>query len=630
MRCLAKRPAERWPDAGVLAEALELHLVPSGSVTPVPMPPVQVRRRRLQMVGLAVALLAVGFATLSILPGRDLQVRLGEPQRLSVATELELDAAVSPDGRMLAYAAGRPGAMRIRVRQLAGGEPVTVDSGVSGSQRWPRWSPDGSRLAFQAGGVVHEVPALGGTPRTLVDGSPDAPAGDFVWSPDGSQAAWTAGGVIYARALPAGPPRPVVRDFDPHSLAWSPDSRRLAYVSGNSEFTFSEVLLGNIAPSALKVVPVDGGKPVALTDGRTLATSPAWLDGRTLVYVGGGGATLDLYAMPLTRGGRRAGNPSRLTTGLRIHGVALFPGGGSLTYVTLDHVANVWAVPRPFPGDPVFSIREGTPVTEGDQVVEDMDVFPVGGMLLFDSNRGGNQDIWLQTGSSTSPVALTADPADEFGPVWSPNGREVAFYSVRDGVRHLFVMSIAGQNLVQVTADSLQDQQPQWSPDGNRLVFYRRDGAGRDRLFVTSRGADSAWSEPRLLTEEPGTGADWSSDGRWIAFTDPAGQLRAVDVEGGPSRILGRPDDVGGLPLRRPHWLLGEPALLARAEGPSGTGGIWRFSIMADPPREMIRFDDPDRPVYRTDFVADDSRVYVLVSRFGSGVWRITVDDSGR
>jgi serine/threonine-protein kinase len=629
MRCLAKRPADRWPDAGVLRDALELFLLPSGSVTPVPMAPVARRRRRIQIVGAAMAVLVGGALTLRLLPAGGSDLRLGEPRRLGVATELELDPAISPDGRMVAYAGGRAGQMRIRVRQLAGGEPVTVAAGISTSQRWPRWSPDGSRLAFQAGGAVHEVPALGGAVRTLVDGTPAAPAADFSWSPDGARMAYTRAGAIYTAAPQGGEPREVVRDFEAHSLAWSPDGQRIAYVSGNAEFAFSEILLGNIAPSTLKLVPADGGAPVTLTDGRSLATSPAWLDPRTLAFVGGGAATRDLFALRLTRRGKPAGGPTRLTTGLRVHAVAAFPGGGDLAYVILDHVANVWSVPRPFPGDPVFSLRDGHPVTEGDQVVEDMDVFPVGGMVLFDSNRQGSQDIWLQTGPGTTPVALTSDPADEYGPAWSPNGREVAYYSVRDGVRHLFVMGIAGQHPVQVTADSLQDQQPQWSPDGHSLVFYRRDGQGRDRLFVTTRAPDSTWSAPRPLTDELGTGADWSSDGRWIAFTDPAGNLRVVDAAGGPSRVVAGPEQVGGLPIRRPHWLFGEPALLARVEGPAGTGGIWRFSIMGGAPEELIRLDDPDRPVYRTDFVADASRIYVLVSEFGTSTWRIAVEDPG-
>ncbi|MEX0692794.1 MAG: hypothetical protein WD043_13220, partial [Gemmatimonadales bacterium] len=196
------------------------------------------------------------------------------------------------------------------------------------------------------------------------------------------------------------------------------------------------------------------------------------------------------------------------------------------------------------------------------------------------------------------------NPADEFGPVWSPTGREVAFYSVRDGIRHVFVMRATGQDVVQVTSDSLQDQQPQWSPDGNSLVFARRDGAGRDRILTVTRTADGTWAAPQLVTEEWATAPSWSSDGRWIAFTDPAGNLRVVDADWGTSRIVAEPVEVGGLPIRRPYWLFGELAMLARVEGPAGSGGIWRFSLFGEPPEEVVRFDDPTLPVYRTEVAA--------------------------
>jgi serine/threonine protein kinase len=44
-----------------------------------------------------------------------------------------------------------------------------------------------------------------------------------------------------------------------------------------------------------------------------------------------------------------------------------------------------------------------------------------------------------------------------------------------------------------------------------------------------------------------------------------------------------------------------------------------------DPPEELVRFDDPDLPVFRTDIAADRREVYVVVSTFGSGFWRIGV-----
>ena len=61
--------------------------------------------------------------------------------------------------------------------------------------------------------------------------------------------------------------------------------------------------------------------------------------------------------------------------------------------------------------------------------------------------------------------------------------------------------------------------------------------------------------------------------------------------------------------------------------------GKQAFRIRAAVPSDaeaLIRLDDPDRPVYRTDFVADGSRVYLLVSEFGSSVWRIGIEGTER
>jgi hypothetical protein len=69
--------------------------------------------------------------------------------------------------------------------------------------------------------------------------------------------------------------------------------------------------------------------------------------------------------------------------------------------------------------------------------------------------------------------------------------------------------------------------------------------------------------------------------------------------------------------------------MLARVEGPGGTGGIWRFSLAGDAPREMVRLDVRARPVYRTDIATDGNRVYVVVSEFGGSVWRIGVEGVG-
>jgi len=628
-RCLAKRPAERWQRAEDLQEQLEPFVVPSGAVTPVATVPVPAVRR----LGWALAVVAtvalvslgaaVGFGRLA----RGPEIRLGATHRLAGATPLELDAALSPDGRLLAYAAGRNGEMRVYVRQLAGGDPIAIAADVGGNQRWPRWSPDGSRIAFQAGGVIYLAPALGGAAQRLIEGSGAEGAGAPAWSPDGQRMAYVQGGHILVREVEGGAEAPVLlSDGAAHSLAWSPDGALLAYVSGNRDFVLGEGLLGNVAPSTVRVAAVAGGKSTAITDGRSLAVSPVWLDRRTLLYVSNQNGLRDAYLVRLNRRGSPEGAARRLTTGLGAHSIGLSADRKRLVYSVLSQDSNVWSVALPSASSGIASVREAEQVTSGTQVVEDLDVLPGGHWMAFDSNRGGSQDLYLMKIPNGRPVQLTRDSTDDFGPAWSPDGRELAFYAVRDGVRHIFVMRSDGRNIKQVTNDSLNDHQPHWSPEGTGLVFYRRDGQGRDRMYLVTRGPDRTWGPATPLTDEPGTGTTWSPAGDLIAFSDPEGNIRVIAPGGGPSRVLARPADLDGRPLRRPQWLPEERALLVRDEAPGGGGRIWRVALDGSRPREVVRFDDPTRPSYRDDYATDGRRVYFTVNLFEGSLWSMDLE----
>jgi dipeptidyl aminopeptidase/acylaminoacyl peptidase len=178
-----------------------------------------------------------------------------------------------------------------------------------------------------------------------------------------------------------------------------------------------------------------------------------------------------------------------------------------------------------------------------------------------------------------------------------------------------------GKGARQITSDTLQNHQPRWSPDGQHLVFNRTTGPGLSHLYIVSRNPDSSWGQPRRVTEDPGAEPNWSPDGRWIAFADPDGQIRIVPPEGGSSQVVATPAQTGGLRLKRPLWLLDQPALLARAEAAGGQGGIWLIPIGGEAPRQVARFDDPQRPVYRNDFSSAGENLYFIVTELSSSLW---------
>ena len=115
------------------------------------------------------------------------------------------------------------------------------------------------------------------------------------------------------------------------------------------------------------------------------------------------------------------------------------------------------------------------------------------------------------------PEQLTTDPADDFLPSWSPDGREIAFYSFRHGSRDLHVMTADGGSLQRLTDDPAQERYPDWSPDGNQLVFYS-DKTGRQAIYVTAReDLSSDWGEPRQVTFDGGALPRRSPVGRRMA-----------------------------------------------------------------------------------------------------------------
>lgn len=103
-------------------------------------------------------------------------------------------------------------------------------------------------------------------------------------------------------------------------------------------------------------------------------------------------------------------------------------------------------------------------------------------MLVVAANSGGAGDIFTMfPDTDKSPIVknLTNNPADDTTPVWSPDGKLIAFTSTRDGRPQIYVMNADGSGLRRISNGQADDTSPTWSPDGNWIGFVsNRDGGG--------------------------------------------------------------------------------------------------------------------------------------------------------
>jgi TolB protein len=557
-------------------------------------------------------------------------ISFGQTRQVTLDPGLELDPAVSPDGSLLAYSGSSGGARHIFVRTVAGGTPVEVTRDLPGDHVMPRWAPDGSQqLLVTTETGVFVVPALGGAPRLVAAGATYAS-----WAPDSRHIVYVQAAAketyneLMVRDLAGGDARKLAEGLDLHTPAWSPDGRLIAYVSGNSPYAYSPSGLGNLGPSAVYVISSERGKPIEVVPKQFLNTSPAWTpDSRSLLLVSTRDGGRNIYQLRLDRDGRPRGAMERLTTGLAVGTISLSADGRQLAYSVFQNLSNIWAVRIPTTG--TISVRSAEQITQGNQHIEGLAVSHDGRSIAFDSDRGGNSDIYKMALNGGEPVQLTTDPHDDFYPAWSADDQWIAFHSWRNGSRDVFVVRAEGGKVERVAGDTAQEAYPDWSPDGMRLA-YHSNRTGRPQIYVTERNARGEWAPARQVTWQGGTQPKWSPDGHTLLYVRPRGMGVYVTDLAGPQNdsaaarerlVLALPFMHNGeqMDLQMAAWSRDGRILLKNSVG------FWDMPATGGTPHLLVRLDDPALPSRRQEFVTDGRRIYFTVDSRLSDIWVMDV-----
>jgi dipeptidyl aminopeptidase/acylaminoacyl peptidase len=172
-----------------------------------------------------------------------------------------------------------------------------------------------------------------------------------------------------------------------------------------------------------------------------------------------------------------------------------------------------------------------------------MRLSPDGTRVAVTRGDTGDGDIWLLAFSSGIDTRFTFDPAMDFDPAWSPDGKYVAFSSNRAGNSDLYRHASDGSGEDELLFQSDHRKVvTDWSRDGRFLLFHDSDPKTKRDLWVLPMNDAPAERKPVpvLRTEFDERDARFSPDGRWIAYMSDESGRNEIYVRSFPAQTGGK------------------------------------------------------------------------------------------
>jgi Tol biopolymer transport system component len=425
---------------------------------------------------------------------------------------------VSPDGRSIAITARESGRRKLWIRPIDSLElrelPGTEDAS------YPFWSPDSAYVGFFAQGKLKKIAVSGGPPQTLCDAS------------NGRGGTWNREGIIVFSPGPGtallrvsangGVPAPATKLVAPMDLhrfpEFLPDGKHFLYTINSDKAETSGIYVGaldEVAPVRLMadpsnaeyVPPVASGQSGHLLFRREATLMAEPFDPAKLSGTG------ELF--PVAEQVATAVNNNNAAFSASLNGL--------LAYFATSQEGNRELVWMDHGGKRIATVGQAGRLESGALSPDDSRI------SFSRRTQGGLADLWLMDVARGVPSRFTFGPGISSDPVWSPDGGRIVFMSLGDASTPDFWLyqkpsSGAGKGEPMVRGGNIGARPQDWSGDGKWIVYEQTDAKTKFDLWLLPLGGDRK-PVPYLRTPFNETGAQFSPDGKWMAYvSDESGQ----------------------------------------------------------------------------------------------------------
>jgi serine/threonine protein kinase len=520
MTCLHKNPQERFQSAHDIRLELQWIAEKPVSASGLTRPP-SAKRERVAWVAALIAATVIGLLAGTFLdrnpPPPSIRTGINAPEKttLNLTGDYAGPPVLSPDGTLLAFSAtDAQGKTALWLRPMNSSEAHVLPD-TSGAI-FPFWSPDSHSLGFFAASKLKTVDINGSSSQAIAE------------APFGRGGAWSTGGVIVFAPSTQTPLMRVsanggvptnatsVEHLQHTSHRWPfflPDGKHFLYLAIHHDPS-------KAANDTLYYASLDGreSRPLFRCHTNAIYASGFLLFARddqlmAQPFDPDRGA-LSGTAQPVTRGVADDVATWHMDASASAGGLLTFGSGGSADWqlVWVSRGGN-----QIFPlADKLMNLQQARISPQGDRIALEID--------------NAQADIWILDLARGVRTRLTFGPVANSYPVWSPDGKWIAYVSGRHGRSELYRKPADGSGAEELLlGDDQQMITDDWSRDGKYLLYSRGTSGGAWEIWVLPLEGER---KPFLVVPHTsfglGSSGALSPDGRWIAYaSDESGTVEA-------------------------------------------------------------------------------------------------------